>query len=325
MLENKRILFICPKFFNYHNLILDELKIKGAMVKYINEAPFNNIFVKYAIRKNSSLFKKKINKYYFKEIDELSQNFDYIFVIKGSTITEDVLKELRKKYSDTKFILYLWDSIRNIKGIERKFSYFDSIYSFDFKDIEKNPRIKYAYLGLSKKILNEKTDKIYDIVFVGTMHSIRPRVLSEIEAFAKMNGLNIFFYKYMSNIFLYIYQKLTNSNFKYIKLKEVSFKKLSYNNILLLYKQSKCVLDIQTPKQTGYTSRLGEIIYLKTKLITNNESIIHDKIFRYGNVYIYSNDKIDLDIGFINKPYKNVHDSITDKFTLSYFINQVIQ
>ena len=49
-LENKKILFISVKFFNYENLIKKQMEDLGASVDWFDERPSNSVYTKTMIR-----------------------------------------------------------------------------------------------------------------------------------------------------------------------------------------------------------------------------------------------------------------------------------
>lgn len=56
----KKILFICPKFFDYHSSIIETLTTLGADVYFFDERPSNSTFSKMFLRINKNLIKKKL-------------------------------------------------------------------------------------------------------------------------------------------------------------------------------------------------------------------------------------------------------------------------
>ena len=56
-LKNKRILFLCPLFFNYHKKIIKAMESLGAEVDYFDERPSNTVLSKALLRINRNLVK----------------------------------------------------------------------------------------------------------------------------------------------------------------------------------------------------------------------------------------------------------------------------
>ena len=85
-LNNKEILFMSIKFFNYENLIKESLENLGAKVDWYDERPHNNFYTKAAIRLKKSLIQYSITQYFMGLIEKLGKKkYDYFFLIKGET------------------------------------------------------------------------------------------------------------------------------------------------------------------------------------------------------------------------------------------------
>ena len=67
-LEDKKILFISVKFFNYEDIIKTQLENLGAEVDWFDERPSNTVFTKAMIRVNKKLISTSINDYFKKVI-----------------------------------------------------------------------------------------------------------------------------------------------------------------------------------------------------------------------------------------------------------------
>ena len=70
-LEDKKILFISVKFFNYEDIIKTQLENLGAEVDWFDERPSNTVFTKAMIRVNKKLISSSINDYFKKVIEEI--------------------------------------------------------------------------------------------------------------------------------------------------------------------------------------------------------------------------------------------------------------
>ena len=82
--EIMKLLLIMPRFFNYPELITEELKNMGYEVDFFDDRPSTNAWVKAAIRINKSLISVYIKKY-FDEVMKTVRNKEYnvVFLISG--------------------------------------------------------------------------------------------------------------------------------------------------------------------------------------------------------------------------------------------------
>src|SRR5690606_16382508 len=112
------------------------------------------------------------------------KKYDYILIIKCEMITEDILIRLKEHYSDAVFCLYLYDSIKNIKGIVPKMQLFDRVMSFDLADVNQYKNIMFRplfYLDIYKREYNANSNYLYDLSFIGTVHSDRFSIIKNVK------------------------------------------------------------------------------------------------------------------------------------------------
>ena len=169
----KKILFFSPSFFGYEKAIVSKLIELGYEVDFFDERSITKSVEKALFKVMPSLYKKKTEQYYeviFQEIKDKS--YDILLFIKADSIPTQSLQKLKRHFSNAKFYLYLWDSIRNINNIEKKFKYFDEIYSFDKEDVSNNALLKFRplfYTDEYKKAFQKKEKYKYDLSFCGTI------------------------------------------------------------------------------------------------------------------------------------------------------------
>lgn len=172
-----KLLLIMPRFFNYPEVITDELKEMGYEVDFWDDRPSTNALVKAAIRINKNIIYKYIERY-FNEIMKTvrTKKYDIVFLISGQSLSfsESMISELKSCQSKAKFVLYQWDSQENFPYIKSIQKYFDECYSFDKRDVKETPNLRFLPLFYSKmyeKIGEKNSDDYkYDFCFVGTAH-----------------------------------------------------------------------------------------------------------------------------------------------------------
>ena len=108
-LQGKRILFFSAHLFGYQNDIRLAMESVGAIVDYYDERPANNFLVKGVIRINRNLLAGYINHYYNKIIKEtLQKEYDYVFFIKGESISIGKLESFVADYAPERTIKCPW-------------------------------------------------------------------------------------------------------------------------------------------------------------------------------------------------------------------------
>ena len=154
---------------------------------------------------------------------------------------------------------------------------------------------------LSKSSSNYDSCKI-DLSFIGTIHSDRYKLIKEIFSRYLDLKLKTYYYLYLSTPLLYAYHKLFNPAFESSKYREFRFKALSQEEIIEIFENSKVILDIQHPLQTGLTMRTFETMALGRKLITTNATI--------------NRNNVEIPASFLEMPFKKIHDEILNKYSL---------
>lgn len=309
-ISGKKILFFSVQTFNLEKEIKNKMEENGAIVTYYDERPSNSNFIKGIIRLKRNIYQKKINSYYQTILDSIkNETFDFLFVNRGEVVTEYFLTEFKKQRPNCEMIFFTWDSFTNHTHPTTILQYFDKRFTFDREDAEKY-NIGFRplfYLDKYKNIKEEQAIKPkYDLVFLGTAHSDRYVISTKVSDWCKGKGLNVFTYYYMHSKAVYFYQKTFDKSFKEFDYKKLSFKSLSTNEIVALYKSANMILDINHPGQKGLTMRTFEAIGAGKKLITTNSEIKKYPFYTPANFFVIDRNDIQLDTAFFQSDYQEI-------------------
>lgn len=299
MLKNKKILFIGPQFYDYHNKIIKEMENFGAKVTYYSEVQFD---IKYRIAKkiNTKLKKQFEKKYLNKILNEVSkEEYDIFLLIEGGIITPDFLIKLRNKCKKAYFVMYQWDSLENNNYLEN-IRYFNKVFTFDPVDSKKY-NLEYLPLFFTKENGGGKRNKNYDIIFIGSFHGDRLKIIKKIIKECKKKGLKFYYYIYIEKLALFKFLFL--GRISLFDLKYFSTKSLSDMQILKMYKGAKAVLDITNVRQNGLTIRTFEALALKLKLITTNKNILNESFYDKNNTQVINRNNPVLNINFFKTSF----------------------
>jgi hypothetical protein len=316
-IKNKNILFFSVQSFNLEKEIKAKLESYGARVVFYDERPANNNFTKGIIRLKRSLYQSRIDNYY-KLILERTRDivFDFLLVSRGEVVPAFFLEALKKNNPDCEFIYNNWDSFTNLTRPTTILKYFDRKLSFDPIDATKY-KISFRPLFFLDVYKNIKTDASNnDILFLGTAHSDRYKISSEVKEWATRNNFNMFCYYYMHGRLVYFYKRLFDKTFKQFDYRKLSFKSLSTKDIVKLYQDSKVILDINHPLQKGLTMRTFEAIGSKRKLITTNPEIRKYPFYNPQNIYIIDRNNVVLAKDFFTTPYQDIDEHVYNKLTM---------
>lgn len=327
LLENKKILFFCPYFFGYEIKIKNKMEELGANVDMYDERSITKNWEKSFLKINPNIFNHKSEKYYKEIFNKVKNNkYDYILFIKCDMTTEKILRKYKVHFTNSKMCLYLWDSIKNIPNIKKKFKYFDLLLSFDRYDCLNYKELQFRPLFFcdeytKKEIYNQHLK--YDLCFIGTIHSDRYKLIKVIENYCKKNGLKMYLYPYLQSKFIYYFYKIVNKEFHNTKITDFKFKKLSSNEITDIVNKSKIIVDIHHPNQTGLTMRTIEMLGLNKKLITTNKDIINYDFYDENNIIIIDRNGNELALNKLKGDYK-IDDVIYSSYSIKNWIVDVL-
>ncbi len=324
-LQDKRILYISPKFFGYENKIKQELEDLGAIVDFFDDRPSNDFITKVFIRlKLKSLIKKKIDKYYENIYSYiLDKKYDFVFVVSPETLSFKELTKIKELQTNAQFILYMWDSFEN-KNSFNTIKLFDKIFSFDSRDVEKYS-LHFLPLFYSKEYKKKEhlSNYKYDLSFVATAHSDRYKISKQIKNLIAENKLSVYYYFYLPSIIIYFIRKLFIPKYTYGKLSEFSFSSLSQDKIIEIFDNSKVILDINHPSQFGLTMRTIECLGAEKKLITTNKNIKDYDFYNPNNILIIDRENINIDMSFFEKEYEGLSSEIYEKYSLNSWLKNI--
>ena len=327
-LNDKKIMFFAPAFFGYEMKIKKKMEELGAKVDFFDERSITSAFERALLKISPNIFEFKSRKYYRNIFKQKPKEYDYIFIIKAEMIPIIILQEIRVRYPSAKLCLYLYDSVKNIPGILSKLPYFDIKYSFDKNDCFVYPELKLRPVFFldefrKEKIKNENYK--YDISFCGTIHSDRYKIIKRIEQICNKNDYKIYWFGYLQSKFMYYYFKITKPEFKDTSICTFRYDKLNTKDIADIVDDSKIVLDVQHPKQTGLTMRTIEMVGMKKKLITTNKEVKEYDFYRPENICVIDRNNIEISNEFLELPYQEIDEDTYEKYSLENWVLEVLE
>lgn len=326
-----KILLIAPLFFGYYKEIMKEAENLGYEIDYICDAPSDSNISKAIGRINKRFIVGKTKSYFDKEVlpKLKGKSYQYVLVIAGMTFsfTPEMMEKIRKMNSKAKFVIYQWDSEKNLPYVKSIHKYFDELYSFDRHDCESNSKYKFLslfYTRIYEEIGKTHVDKYkYDCSYVGTAHPQKYKDINMMSEQIKNILPNQFIYHYMPSKLKYMYHKLLAEEFKKAKWIDFRTQKISANNLMEIFRNSKCILDAPQAGQNGLTIRTIECLGAKRKLITTNKDIVNYVFYKPENIYVYEGN-IDEDNIFFKEEYKEIDEKIYARYSLKNWIIKVL-
>ena len=327
MLENKKILMLCVQTFGYEIAIKSELERQGAEVIYYDERPSNSNFSKGLIRLYRPLYEKRINKYYDMILQAMSTvDLDFLFVIRGEVVPNSFLESFKKLHPSCKLIFFTWDSFSNHSHALSILPFFDNKSTFDSADAEKHDMMfrPLFYLDGYCEVESVKHSSItYDVMFAGTAHSDRFQVSNKINEWCDSNNLNSYFFYYQHGKLVDVYKRIFDSAYTGVPFSKLSFKSITPAKMLELYRQSRVVLDIQHPGQTGLTMRIFEALGAGRKVITTNRSVENYTFFNPANIKIISRENFSIDLEFVESEFVELDPEIKSAMSIAGWVEEI--
>lgn len=328
----RKIMLIAPMFFNYYKEMIKELELMEYQVDYICDAPSNSNISKAVGRINKDLIKSTTKKYFKNKVLPVIQDkkYDYVLIIGGMTFafTPQMIEKIREMNSQAKFIMYQWDSEKNLPYSTDIHPYIDKLYSFDLNDCERMPKYKFLplfYTRVYEEIGKEKVDNYkYDCSYIGTAHPQKFKHINSMAIALKKVMPRQFIYHYMPSKFKFIYHKLLAPEFKGVKMSEFQTKKLSAKEVMQIFKDSECILDAPQAGQTGLTIRTIECLGAKRKMITTNKDIKKYDFYNESNILVFDGI-IDNNSKFFTTQFVEINEQIYKKYSLREWLSFMLK
>lgn len=313
----QKVLFIGIGFYDYDIIIRQAIEKLGFEVDYFCETPkgFFYSFANYL--KLNSISQTFRNNHSMNIANACGNDYSYIFVIKGDCITHEALNIIQQKNKNAKTVLYLWDSIKRMPNYKNIQGFFMSIYSFDRVDCINNKKIKFKPLFYRSeyKINNKQNNFIYDLFFIGWAHSDRAILLKEIDLKLQSQDLKSKFLIFVGKAAYYISKPI-----RAIRTMTIQ-KPISTKDIAQYCSESRAILDIAHPLQTGLTMRTIEVLFgIGRKLITTNKDIINYDFYNKNNILIINRDNLDIPKDFFKSNFIIYPDDLRDSFFIENWV-----
>ena len=252
---------------------------------------------------------KKIYKIWYKINLKKLNEYDKIIIFDNS-ISQQLIDDIVQKVDKNKIALWFWNAYDKLPVNTRNLKCF----SFDENTCRKFNMIYHNQFYISQidkiktKNINNNDCK-YDAIFIGTDKG-RLEYLNQVgEMFSKIN-INY-------NFLVYKQTKKKSLNIKFTN------KMLTYQTVIKLVMESRCIVELCNKNQTGLTLRTLEALFYNKKIITNNKNIINYNFYNKDRVFILGIDDPSRLVKFIKKELSAVDIEILNQYTfekwLAYF------
>ncbi|ODT77404.1 MAG: hypothetical protein ABS76_26825 [Pelagibacterium sp. SCN 64-44] len=282
----RNALVVCPRFFQYPEMIAAELEREGYRVWLADDRPARGTLYKLLLRLFPALMGKRSTAEFTGLAETLAgTEMDLVLVIKGEAMTPPAVAALRRAFPKARFSYYLWDSVRNVGNAPDIAPLFDSIATFD---AEEAARFGWRYRPLFSSAVARPdgpgAEKLYDWSFIGTIHSDRARVIRRLRR--ALPGRAGFVFGYFPSPLIALAHRLKDPAINADPPGTISLKPMPGERTRQILDQSTAIIDVEHPRQTGLTMRTVETLLAGRKLITTNRQVQQSALFHPSRVHV---------------------------------------
>ncbi len=319
----KSVLFIPIGFYNYDIKIEKEIQRLGYEVTTFTPIGHYSVVEKLINGVTGGRYlKRKSTKRQEKYLLQSEKQYDYVFVIVGRHLDVATLQAMKTQQKNARFILYLWDDIDRVEGYEEKKQYYDDIYSFDLRDVEK---YGVRHLPLFYTDVHEYQGESKNIIFnlSGLLHSDRLRIWDALKGQCKLDKEQCFLYLLGAKMG-HFFKAILPGQGEWMSLRYIHINGMPFEKMADVMKHSKVALDVQFGSQAGLTMRTLESLGTHTKLVTTNPYVKKYDFYKYGNICVIDRDHPEVPVSFFETEYQEIPLDIQNKYKLSNWVKTML-
>ena len=316
-----KICVISFDFWGYDAHIVETLKEKGIEANHIKIGAVSyenfgerltNLFSKVFLGKNLKYQKRQ--KFVIEQLDKLGHQ-DQILVLNADTFDHSTLEYMKK--STNRFITFLYDNLDRFP-VQDKLHFFDKIYSFDDKDIEKHGFERLTNYNYLPFLSQEKQNPSEDALYITSYDKKRIKQLEILSQ--KFEELRLKF-----DLYVIGKKSWKNKLMKPFSKNKIVFtrKRINHENLPEFYKRTKVILDLMRENQYGLSFRVFEAMALEKKIITDNEKIKNYDFYNPNNILVLNKDFSNITKDFFETPYQSLPEEIYKKYTLEKWVERL--
>ena len=333
MIRCMNVLFLAPPGLDIYKDVIKELECRGFYVDYVSSSdvpknPFMPIFNNRYNEENVSTFEKSCTDYWREKLFSQAylKKYDIFLTINGLMVCPFLFQHLKARNPNIKCKLFLYDKIEYACRVDRYFSYYDAIFSFDLDDaarynlrflpiywvpISKPKTKKYDIFGMASYSLHKK-DRALLFRQIRKI-SKKSNMTSHIKLYVSMKNWPIFFIK--NTI------KLLTKHKSYIPFRDVfngliTNKSLSPTVFREYIYESDATIDTHVEYQDGLTARFMWALGAEKKIITTNKIVKQYEFYSPDQFFIIGEDSISKLNEFINAKFSM---SLKTRATISQY------
>jgi hypothetical protein len=318
------VLLICPMFFSYHKSIVQNLESRGLRVTWWNDRVSDSPLYKIALRLIPCLIGSLSTRGFLNRIACLNTTrITQVLVIKGEGLSPASVRALRKALPTARFVYYLWDAVENVRGAVRIAPLFDNVATFDPVDAR---RFGWVHRPLFARQLADQAAEAasaWDLVFIGTLHSDRLRVLQRLLARSGA-GLRTFAFGFIPGRLMWAIRHLTDPAMWRKENVHVSTMPMASDAVRDIVNAARAVVDIEHPRQRGLTMRTIETLLAGRKLVTTNRYIVDSDLYHPSRICVVARKAPIVSQGFLMSDFVPLKPTVMRHYSLSGWVDELL-
>jgi hypothetical protein len=220
--------------------------------------------------------------------------------------------------------LYLWDGVENVKGVSNILTAFDSVATFDPQDAM---TFGWTYRPLFGRNIaagkNFTATEQFDWCFIGTIHSDRHHVIHRLrQRYGKQVKSFVFGY-FQSQLMLFM-RRLLDWTLWFAPKGTLSTQPMTASDVAQIVDCSKAVLDVEHPRQRGFTMRTIETLLAEKKLVTTNKHITASNLYHPSRVQVIDRAQPEIAADFLDQPYLAIPDSFRNYYSCEGWVAELL-
>jgi hypothetical protein len=319
-------LLIAASFFGYAGEIKATLERRGRKVIWVEDRPATDTKTKLLLRIHPSLIAAQAEAYFDGIIAKVrDQPITEVLIIKGEAVSIETIERLRRACPRARFTLYFWDSYRNMPpGSSDKVAHVDRAFSFDPADVERDKRLTFRPLFFLDRFSQlPALEQDIDVLFLGTVHTDRYRVLKLLQA-SLPPDLRFEMVLYYPSWKLFQLRRLVDPRMWGARRDEFIFEPVTGEQVTNLLARTRIAVDIERSVQSGFTIRTIEMIGASKKLITTNPRVKAADFYNPNNMAVIDRERPRLDERFLRRPYESLPEPVLKRYALSGWVDEVV-
>lgn len=324
--QRKHVLLVSPLTFSYHISIAETLRSMGYAVTWWDERASSATWYKLALRLFPSMTARWSERWFLDRLHQLdSKSITHVLVIKGEGLSRRVVHQMREALASASMGFYLWDGVNNVKGVSKILSAFDSVATFDPVDAKTFGWTYRPLFGRNISVAeNIAAPAQFDWCFVGTIHSDRHRVIHRLRQRNGSQSKNFVFCYFQSPLMLFV--RLMSDWTLWLAPKgTLSTQSMPAAEVAQKIECSRAVLDVEHPRQRGFTMRTIETLLAEKKLITTNTHIFNSNLYHPSRVCVINREKPEIPGDFLEQPHFPVQDALRNYYSCEGWASELLK